>query len=68
MTLHAPSRNAVRAADPAAPRRAAIIMDGNGRWANERGRPRLSGRKAGAGKFHRVLRAFHERGVDFVTR
>ena len=50
MTLHAPSRHAVRDADPAAPRHVAIIMDGNGRWANERGMPRLSGRKAGAEK------------------
>lgn len=69
MTLHAPSPSldAVRDADPAAPRHVAIIMDGNGRWANERGMPRLSGHKAGTEKFHRVLRTFHERGVDFVT-
>ncbi|MEO5917419.1 MAG: undecaprenyl diphosphate synthase family protein, partial [Luteolibacter sp.] len=33
---------------PEIPRHVAIIMDGNGRWAKERGLPRLEGHRAGA--------------------
>ena len=67
MTLQAPSRSAARAADPPAPRHVAVIMDGNGRWANERGMPRLAGHKAGTENFQRVLETLHRAGVDFVT-
>ena len=36
------------------PRHIAIIMDGNGRWATRRGRPRTAGHKAGAETFRRI--------------
>ena len=35
------------------PRHVAIIMDGNGRWAKERGRPRIFGHRYGAKSWHR---------------
>ena len=50
-----------------APRHIAIIMDGNGRWANERGLPRLAGHRAGAENLQRVLHTLDSSGVEFVT-
>mgnify|MGYP000977902462 FL=1 len=38
------------------PRHIAIIMDGNGRWAKERGKIRLEGHRAGASSLERILR------------
>jgi len=56
---------------PAAPRRVprhiAFIMDGNGRWAQSRGRPRLFGHRAGTMNLRRVLEACARAGVAVVT-
>lgn len=49
------------------PRHVAIIMDGNGRWATQRGRPRLFGHHAGAKRVREVVRACPEIGVDYIT-
>jgi undecaprenyl diphosphate synthase len=49
------------------PRHVAIIMDGNGRWANQRGLPRLAGHKAGTENLRRVIRATVEFGVKYLT-
>ncbi len=49
------------------PRHVAIIMDGNGRWAAERGRPRLEGHEAGARNLYNVVRTASEAGVEFLT-
>ena len=46
------------------PRHAAIIMDGNGRWAQQHGLPRLTGHRAGTGNIRRVVEAFAEAGYD----
>jgi undecaprenyl diphosphate synthase len=51
----------------AVPVHVAIIMDGNGRWARERGWPRIEGHRAGTDNIRRVLRAFSEHGVEYVT-
>ena len=67
MARAAPERSASLHADPGAPRHVAIIMDGNGRWANERGLPRLAGHRAGADNLQRVLRTLDSSGVGFVT-
>ena len=40
------------------PRHIALIMDGNGRWAQQRGLPRLAGHRAGAESAHRLLGAW----------
>lgn len=49
------------------PAHVAIIMDGNGRWAKERGLPRLSGHQAGTENLRRVIRASTEFGVRYLT-
>ena len=45
----------------------AIIMDGNGRWASERGRPRTAGHRAGADAVDRVVAAAPDCGIDTLT-
>ena len=49
------------------PRHVAIIMDGNGRWAKQRGLPRVAGHRAGAESLRKVLQAAAERGVEVLT-
>ena len=49
------------------PRHVAIIMDGNGRWASQRGEPRAFGHRAGVRAARRVLRCAHKHGVEFLT-
>jgi undecaprenyl diphosphate synthase len=51
----------------AVPRHVAIIMDGNGRWAKQRGLPRAAGHKAGAEAVRRTLQAAADAGVDVLT-
>ncbi|MGR3455967.1 polyprenyl diphosphate synthase [Pseudooceanicola sp.] len=45
----------------------AIIMDGNGRWAERRGQPRLFGHHAGARRVREVVEACPDLGVDYLT-
>lgn len=45
----------------------ALIMDGNGRWATQRGRPRTVGHRAGAEAVRRVVRAAPGLGVGILT-
>jgi undecaprenyl diphosphate synthase len=49
------------------PQHVAMIMDGNGRWALQRGLPRLAGHKAGTENLRRVIRATVEFGVKYLT-
>lgn len=49
------------------PRHVAIIMDGNGRWAQKRGRPRLFGHHAGARRVKEIVTACPDFGVEYVT-
>lgn len=49
------------------PRHVAIIMDGNGRWAKQRGLPRIEGHRAGAKNIRRVVEAFANYGVKYLT-
>jgi undecaprenyl diphosphate synthase len=49
------------------PRHVAIIMDGNGRWAQQRGLPRVAGHRAGAEALRRALQAAAEHGVEVLT-
>ncbi|WP_372529544.1 polyprenyl diphosphate synthase [Salipiger bermudensis] len=53
--------------DGAGPRHVAIIMDGNGRWAQRRGRPRLFGHHAGAKRVREIVEACPDLGVGYVT-
>jgi undecaprenyl diphosphate synthase len=63
-----------KAPDPAAPdsgfeppRHVAIIMDGNGRWAEERGLPRSEGHRRGVEALRRAVRAVGEMGIKILT-
>ena len=49
------------------PNHVAIIMDGNGRWAQARGKPRLYGHHAGARRVREVVEAAGRMGVRYVT-
>ena len=49
------------------PQHVAIIMDGNGRWAKERGKPRIDGHKQGAKQISKVLKAAEKCGVKILT-
>jgi undecaprenyl diphosphate synthase len=49
------------------PRHVAIIMDGNGRWAQQRGLPRVAGHRAGAEAVRRTLQAAADNGVEVLT-
>jgi len=51
----------------ALPQHVAIIMDGNGRWAKQRGLPRPEGHARGARAVREVVRACRERGVRYLT-
>jgi undecaprenyl diphosphate synthase len=50
-----------------APRHVAIIMDGNGRWAAQRGLPRLSGHQHGTDNIRRITTAAAELGITYLT-
>ena len=49
------------------PRHIAIVMDGNGRWANKRYLPRIAGHKQGVEVLSRCVKACVERGVGVLT-
>jgi undecaprenyl diphosphate synthase len=49
------------------PRHVAFILDGNGRWAEKRGLPRLEGHRAGVKNIRRIIRHLDQYGVGYVT-
>ena len=49
------------------PRHVAIIMDGNGRWAQRRRLPRIAGHRRGADAVRATVRACVERGIEYLT-
>ena len=49
------------------PRHVAVIMDGNGRWAQEHGLPRVEGHRQGAKAVREVVRAGREVGLRALT-
>jgi undecaprenyl diphosphate synthase len=50
-----------------APDHVAIIMDGNGRWAQMRGKPRLFGHQAGARRVREIVEACPDLGIGYLT-
>ncbi len=52
---------------PSIPAHVAIIMDGNGRWAKERGLPRLAGHRAGTQNLRPIIRAAANLGIKHLT-
>ena len=55
------------ATDRHVPHHIAIVMDGNGRWANRRFLPRVAGHKQGVDALHECVKACAERGVKVLT-
>ena len=51
----------------ASPRHVAIIMDGNGRWAEARGLPRSAGHKAGIDALRRAVRTASDEGIEVLS-
>jgi undecaprenyl diphosphate synthase len=49
------------------PQHVAIIMDGNGRWAKQRGLPRLAGHRKGVNKAQKVVEIFNEYKIPYLT-
>ena len=49
------------------PRHVGIILDGNRRWAKERGQPTLTGHEAGLDQIEPVVKAAFARGVEFIS-
>lgn len=49
------------------PRHVAIIMDGNGRWAQSKNKPRLFGHKAGAESVQNIVEVCREIGIGYLT-
>jgi undecaprenyl diphosphate synthase len=52
---------------PPPPTHVAIIMDGNGRWAQSRGLPRVAGHRQGAEAVRRTIRAAVDIGISYLT-
>jgi len=65
-TSHEALREELKATGPI-PRHVAIIMDGNGRWARERGQPRVFGHQAGRKPVREVVEGCRELGIDTLT-
>jgi undecaprenyl diphosphate synthase len=53
--------------NPALPRHIAFIMDGNGRWAQARGLPRMEGHRAGVEAIRGLVRHLGKRGIPYIT-
>ena len=49
------------------PQHVAIIMDGNGRWAKQRGLPRIEGHRQGAESARTIIRTAGELGINYLT-
>jgi len=58
---------AEKASEDVLPRHVAIIMDGNGRWAKGRGRPRHMGHQAGARAAEAVIESAARRGIQVLS-
>ena len=52
---------------PKVPVHVAFIMDGNGRWAQKRGLPRLDGHRVGVDAIQKILTTLSKKGVQYVT-
>lgn len=62
-----PMNGPARATPAAVPRHVAVIMDGNGRWAEQRGLPRPAGHREGVKAARRLVEACADRGIEVLT-
>ena len=67
MALFSGNKQAGRQEQTGLPRHVAVIMDGNGRWAQKRGLPRTAGHKAGAETFRRIATYCKNLGMEYLT-
>lgn len=68
MTVEAPRHQQIAAkAEAYLPRHVAIIMDGNGRWARQRGLPRFVGHQRGVEAVRRAVKAASDLGIEVLT-
>jgi undecaprenyl diphosphate synthase len=67
MTSHASPMKAAAGSDAEGLRHVAIIMDGNGRWAERRGLPRSMGHRAGVEAVRRTVTASLDAGLGYLT-
>ena len=65
--MAAQSENPVTGQAPKRPRHIAVIMDGNGRWAQLRSKPRHTGHRAGVEAVKTVVEAATQSGIDYLT-
>jgi undecaprenyl diphosphate synthase len=61
------ANSAANPSDASVPRHVAVVMDGNGRWAQSRFMPRFFGHKAGVDTLVRAVNLFADRGVKYMT-
>ncbi len=54
-------------AEPKVPRHVAVIMDGNGRWARQHGKPHLAGHRAGAETVRRLVEVCGDSDIQYLT-
>jgi undecaprenyl diphosphate synthase len=67
MTSQASPQKAAAGPEAEGPRHVAIIMDGNGRWAEQRGLPRSMGHRAGVEAVRRTVTASLDAGIGYLT-
>jgi undecaprenyl diphosphate synthase len=67
VSSHVSAATAIAAPRTAAPRHVAIIMDGNRRWARERGLPAIEGHRAGSAALRATARAASQAGIGILT-
>lgn len=60
-------KKTVKKAERHLPEHIGIIMDGNGRWAQKRGLPRMAGHREGANNFRTITRYCNEIGIKYLT-
>ena len=65
--MSAPAAHLSPEAKASLPQHVAIIMDGNGRWAKQRGLPRIEGHRQGAESARAIIRAAGEVGIKYLT-
>lgn len=62
-----PADDSLDTPTPEIPRHIAVILDGNGRWAKNRGLPRIAGHRKGVEMVRELVTGCAERGVEYLT-
>src|SRR5437764_11443328 len=65
--MSSPSTHLSAEAKASLPQHVAVIMDGNGRWAKQRGLPRVEGHRQGAESARAIIRVAGELGIKYLT-